>query len=322
MPLRSTKPKRRRLAAAGVIAAIAALAAPSVSAAASPPAVSTESAIGVQATSAILRGIINPEGQSTSYFFQYGRSRSYGAQTPVMSTPSATSTTHVVVAVSGLSSLSGYHFRLIAVNSTGASTGSDQLFTTLAIPLSLSIAVTPSPAPFGSDASVSGTLSGTGAAERAVVLQASAFPFTAGFVAVGNPQLTSASGAFFFPVLGLTQVTQYRVLTTSAPLISSPVWLENVAVRVGVHVARAQRMHFVRFYGTVTPAEVGMQIGIMRVIHGRNVLIAGTLLRPGGANFSRYSRVVHVVHGGIYRVLARITDGAHASAYSAPVRIG
>ncbi len=122
-------------------------------------------------------------------------------------------------------------------------------------------------------------------------------------------------------MLGLTQITQYRVLTASAPLISSPVWVENVAVRVGVHVARAQRAHYARFFGTVTPAEVGMQIGIVRVLHGRNVLVAGTLLRPGGAGFSRYSRVVRVVHGGIYKVLARITDGAHFSAYSAPVRI-
>ena len=321
MPMRTTNPKRRRLAAAGIIAAIAALALPSVSAAASPPAVSTDSAIDVQATSAVLRGTINPEGQSTSYFFQYGRTRSYGAQTLLASAGSTAGAIHVTVAVSGLSSFAGYHYRLIAVNATGASTGGDQSFTTLAVPLSLSIAVNPSPAPFGSDAAVSGTLSGTGAGGRAVVLQANAFPFTAGFVNVGNPQLTSGSGAFSFPVIGLTQITQYRVLTAYAPLIASPVWVESVAVRVGVRVARALRAHYARFYGTVTPAEVGMQIGIVRVVHGRNLLVAGTLLRPGGASFSRYSRVVRVVHGGIYKVLARITDGAHASAYSAPVRI-
>jgi len=321
MPLTSTNPRRRRLAAAGAIAAIAALALPSVSSAASPPAVSTDSAIEVQATSAVLRGTVNPEGQSTSYFFQYGRTRSYGAQTPVASAGSTGSNVHLSVPVSGLASLAGYHYRLIAVNPTGASTGGDQSFTTLAIPLSLSIAATPSPAPFGSSANIYGTLSGTGAAGRAVVLQANAFPFTAGFVGVGNAQLTNSSGAFSFPVLGLTQITQYRVLTASAPLISSPVWVENVAVRVGVRVARAQRTHYARFYGTVTPAEVGMQIGIVRVLHGRNVLVAGTLLRPGGASFSRYSRVVRVARGGIYKVLARITDGAHSSAYSAPVRI-
>jgi len=318
---RSTHPKRTRLAAATVLATIAALTAPSVSAAASAPGVATDSAISVQATSAVLRGTVNPQGQSTSYFFQYGRTRSYGGQTPVVSAGSGGSNVHVALAVAGLTSMAGYHFRLIAVNATGASTGGDQSFTTPAIPLSISIAVSPSPAPFGSDANISGTLTGTGAAGRAVVLQQNGFPFTAGFVMVGNPQLTSATGAFSFPVLRLSQITQYRVLTASAPQVSSPVWVENVAVRVVAHVARAHRRHFARFWGIVTPAEVGMQIGIVRVVHGRNVLVAGTLLRPGGLGFSRNSRVVRVVNGGIYRVLARITDGAHASAYSAPVRI-
>ena len=74
-----------------------------------------------------------------------------------------------------------------------------------------------------------------------VELQVSAFPFIAGFVDVGNPQLTSATGGFSFPVLGLTQLTQYRVITASSPLVVSPVAVENVAVRVSVHVAAAQR---------------------------------------------------------------------------------
>jgi hypothetical protein len=104
--------------------------------------------------------------------------------------------------------------------------------------------------------------------------------------------------------------------------VSSPVAVESVAVRVSAHVAGTSRRHFARIYGTVTPAEVGMQIGIVRVVHGRYVLVAGTLLKPGTASASRFSRVVHVARRGIYKVLARITDGIHVSAYSQAMRIG
>lgn len=322
MPIRNATSRPGRLAVAGVLAALAMMAVPALAAAASPPAVSTGSATAVGATSAILTGSINSQGQTTSYFFQYGPTRSYGAQSAVADAGSLNQSIRVGLPVTGLTPLTTYHYRLIAINGTGAGTGGDHTFTTTGVPLSLAVSAAPNPVLFGGSANIQGTLSGTGSAGRPVELQVSEFPFIAGFVDVGNPQLTSATGAFSFPVLGLTQLTQYRVITASSPLVVSNVAVENVAVRVSVHVAAAQRRHYARLFGSVTPAEPGAQIGILRLVHGRNVLVAGTLLKAATTAASHYVKVFRVVPGGVYRVFARITDGLHVSAYSRTLRIG
>ncbi len=322
MPIRNAITRLRRSAVAGTLAALALMAAPAVAAASSAPAVSTGSATSVTANSAYLTGSIDPQGQDTTYFFQYGRTRSYGSQTAAADAGSFSQVLRIAVPVLGLAPLSTYHYRLIAINATGASTGGDHTFTTSAVPLALTISAAPNPVSFGGSATIQGTLSGTGNAGRPVELQVDAFPFVAGFVNVGNPELTSATGAFSFPLLGLSELTQYRVITTGTPLVVSPVSVESVAVRVTAHVAAAQRRHYARIYGSVTPAEVGMQIGIVRVLHGRNILVAGTVLKAATPAASHYVKVLRVVRGGVYRVLARITDGTHVSAYSRPIRIG
>ena len=74
---------------------------------------------------------------------------------------------------------------------------------TAKVPLSLRSSPRPTRSLFGGTVTVQGTLSGTGNADRAVVLQANPFPYTAGFQNVGNPELTTANGGFSFPVLGL-----------------------------------------------------------------------------------------------------------------------
>jgi hypothetical protein len=304
-----------------LIALLAALALPAAAGAASPPSLSTGPARQLSYSSVTLTGSINPRGQDTTYFFQYGPTRAYGSQTGLADAGAGSKAVHVSLSVGGLQPVSRYHYRLIAVNATGASTGGDGTFTTTAVPLSLQILAAPNPVPFGGSATVQGTLSGTGNGNRAVVLQANPFPYTQGFANLGNPQLTNSTGTFAFPVLGLAQATQFRVVTAGSPLVASPVIIEGVTVRVSAHVARTRRRHYARIYGTVTPAEDGMQIGILKVSHGRYVLVAGTILRHGSASSSRFSRVVHVT-SGIYRVLARVTDGAHSSAYGAPLRIG
>ena len=288
--------------------------------AASAPSASTGTARLVSYATATLTGTVNPHGQDTSYFFQYGPTRAYGSQTAIADAGAGTSTVHVSLAVGGLQPLTRYHFRLIAVNASGASTGSDASFTTKRVPLSLAILVGPNPVTYGGNAFVQGTLSGTGSAGAAVQLQANPFPYLGGFVNIGNAQLTSASGGFSFPVFGLTQVTQFRVVTRSSHAVVSPIAVESVAVRVTSHVGRTSRRHFARIYGTVTPAEDGAQVGILRIAHGRGVLVGGTALRHRSATSSAFSRVVPV-HAGVYRVLVRVTSGAQISNYSRPLLI-
>jgi hypothetical protein len=319
-----TAAKAACLLTACASAALAA-AAPDAAGATSIPSAATGGAHNVSYGSATVSGRVQPHGANTSYYFQYGSTRAYGAQTPVGDVPANVRAQKVVAAIGGLQPVTTYHYRLIAVNSRGARTGADRTFTTRKVPLSLQILVAPDPVTFGATATVEGTLSGTGNGNRAVVLQANPFPYTSGFADVGNAELTNPSGGFAFFVPDLLRATQFRVVTTTKSPVTSPVAVEQVAVRVSAHVARARRHHHVRshharIFGTVSPAVDGMQVGIMRVKHGHNVLVGGTVARPRNATSSRFSRVVRV-HRGLYRVLVRVTNGAQTSNYSSPLLI-
>lgn len=273
-------------------------------------------------SSAVLHGGVNPHGQSTNYFFQYGVTNAYGAQTPLAPAGSGTATHIVNQSVAGLKADTVYHYRLIAVGPGGAANGSDRSFKTPKIPLSLQIAGSPNPVLFGGPFIVEGTLSGTGAANHAIVLQANPFPYVGGFKNVGNTQLTNSAGGFSFPFVGLLENTQLRVVTVGKPEVSSPVLLENVAVRVSFHVRHTHRRGRVRLYGTVTPAEAGALVGFQRLVPGgRTVNEGGTVVRTGDAKSSRFSRTVRLRKRGLYRALVKVNDGSHVSAYSAPISV-
>jgi hypothetical protein len=298
--------------------AVAALATPAQ--AAMRASVATNSAKEVSYASALLRGAVKPNGSETSYYFQYGPTKAYGLQSAIGAAGNGTRWLGVSALVTGLQPLTEYHYRLVAVNAAGAESGADRTFLTTKVPLSLQILVSPNPVLFGGPVVIQGTLSGTGNANRAVALQANAFPFTAGFATVGNAELTTATGGFSFPVLELVQSTQFRVATVSSPPVLSPVAAESVAVRVSSHVRHAARRHFARIYGTVAPAEDGMHVGILRIVHGHGVLVGGTILRHLNATSSQFSRVVPV-KGGLYRVLVVVTGGAQTSSYGQPLTI-
>jgi hypothetical protein len=305
-----------------VVAALAMAAAPATAVAAltppvSKPAVSTGGAYPVSFGSAILHGSLNPRGSDTSYYFQYGLTKAYGLQTAILDAGAGKAATPVAIAIAGLQPLSVYHYRLVAVNGAGPAIGSDRSFLTSKVPLSLAIFASPNPVAWAGALVVQGTLSGTGNANAPVVLQANPFPYTAGFANVGNPELTSAGGGFSFPLLGLAQSTQLRVVTTTKTPIVSPVALESVAVRVSAHAGPIGPRGRARISGSVTPAEDGMRVGIMRVVHGRNVLSGASVLVHSSARSSRFSVVQHAKRG-IYRVFVQVTSGALVSSFSAP----
>jgi len=319
------KGTRRRLActtgAALLAVAAATLALSAPAGATSPATVTTGAAHEVGYASALLTGSLDPNGSDTSYYFQYGITRAYGGQSTIADAGAGTQTVKVALGVTGLQPLSVYHYRLVAVNAAGARFGADETLLTTKVPLSLAILASPDPVAFGDPVLVQGTLSGTGNGGRVVVLQSQAFPFTGPFQNLGNPEVTSAAGSFAFPIVGLAASTVYRVLTTSNPPVISPVVEESVAVRVSSHVARTRRHGFARIYGTVTPAEDGQQVGILRISHGRGVLVGGTFLRHLSAAGSSFSRVVPV-RRGVYRVLVRIVGAAQVSSYGQPLLIG
>src|SRR4029077_8441457 len=77
-------------------------------------------------------GTVNPNGKSTTAFFQYGTTSSYGAATGQQGIGSGTSAIPVTAALSGLICGTLYHFRAVGTNSDGTGNGSDMSFTTSA----------------------------------------------------------------------------------------------------------------------------------------------------------------------------------------------
>lgn len=316
---RVAPPGARRALLLG-LALLASLALPTAAQANGAPKATTGNAREVSYASATLSGSVNPNEENTSYYFQYGPTRAYGSQTSISDVSSGKAAVNVKLAIAGLQPITVYHYRLVAVNGSGVSTGGDQTLLTTKVPLSLAILSSPNPVPFGGAVTIQGTLSGTGNANRAVVLQADPFPFTAGFLSVGNPGLTLSNGEFKFVVASLEQSTQFRVFTTTSTPVVSPVATENVAVRVTSHVARTRRRGFVRVSGTVTPAVVGAQVGVLRIAQGHGILVGGTVVKPLNSISGQFSRVVRVSKGA-YRVLVKVAPGGVVSAYGTPLLI-
>ena len=106
------------------------------------PTVATTAASSVGTTSARLNGTINPNGAAATWYFEYGTSTSYGTKTSTKTTGSGTNTANVSASISGLTAGTSYHFRLVATNASGTSTGGDQTFTTSGPPLAQTGAAT------------------------------------------------------------------------------------------------------------------------------------------------------------------------------------
>jgi hypothetical protein len=310
----------RRMLAAGLMAAFA-VATPA-GAAVTKPSVSTGGASRITQTSVTLTGKVNPNGAQTTYFFQYGTSNLYGATTGPTDAGSGTSSKTATADITGLAPFTKYHYRLVAQNAKGTTFGGDRTFTTRKQPLGFSLAANPNPATWGTGATLSGQLTGTGNAGRTVKLQQRAFPFTTGFADVGNPLITDANGSFGFAVPLLTVTTQFRVTTVGTPRATSPIVIVGCAVRVGVKAnhTRVHRGARVRFSGHVTPANDGALFAVQRLKKGQWVTVQGGSLRHGSTTSSRYRKTMRIRHFGKYRIFVGVNN-QNTSGISRAVRI-
>ena len=93
------------------------------------PVVRTNPATSIASHSARLNGTVNPHGLSTTVYFEYGRTTSYGSTTPDR-TKTGNNYQNVFTNISGLSAHTTYHFRIVASNTAGTRTGGDRMFTT------------------------------------------------------------------------------------------------------------------------------------------------------------------------------------------------
>ena len=93
------------------------------------PSVTTGAASQVHQTSAVLNGTVDPKGQATTYYFQYGTSTAYGLQTGPANAGSGNGNVAVNSTITGLTSATTYHYRLVAQNASGTANGADQTLT-------------------------------------------------------------------------------------------------------------------------------------------------------------------------------------------------
>jgi hypothetical protein len=106
------------------------------------PTAATTAATSVGSSTATFNGTVNPNGASTTVFFQYGTTTAYGSQT-ANQVFTGNSVQNVTTNVGGLTGGTTYHYRLVAKNAGGTMTGSDITFTTA----SATPTPTPSPTP-------------------------------------------------------------------------------------------------------------------------------------------------------------------------------
>jgi len=315
---------RSRTGLVALCAALAALLLPAgAMAAPAKPVATTGPAASIGDSTVTLNGRVNPNESETTYFFQYGPTSLYGAQTQPTTAGRGNRAVRVAVPVGALAPATTYHYRLVAQNAKGLVKGKNRRFKTRPQPLGVTLAATPNPIQAGGATTLGGVLTGTGSAGRQVVLQANPFPYTQGFMNVVNPQVTNDQGAFGFPLLSVPVNTQYRVLMPNRPEVVSPVVVLGAAVRAGFHRSvrhRDWRRPRVRFSGNIRPAAPGTQMVIQKLREGGWENVGQAFARNSGESSSYFRRTLAPQNGGRYRVVANAT-GAYVGDVSRSVLV-
>lgn len=94
------------------------------------PSATTDAATKVASTTATLNGLVNPNGTDTHWYFEYGKTTSYGTDTPSVDAGSGTTGTPVSANIGDLLPSTTYHFQLVAYSANGTTDGGDLTLTT------------------------------------------------------------------------------------------------------------------------------------------------------------------------------------------------
>jgi hypothetical protein len=145
--------------------ALALLGATAGAAMAAAPTVTTGPLSRLSPIGATLTGTVNPNGEATTYVFEYGETTAYGSSAPVTPGNPGSGTTAVTAraAITGLQPGTLYNYRLTATNPSGTIQGANQTFTTPAQPLPLPSAATGTATNVGNtNATLTGTVNPNG----------------------------------------------------------------------------------------------------------------------------------------------------------------
>ena len=295
---------------------------------AAPPGATTEAATDVTATTATLNGTVVTDG-ATTYHFEWGTTTAYGSRSPETSvTGGGPSGKAVSERIAGLQPSTTYHFRLVATNADGTTTGSDMTFTTPAAgPTDNVLTITKSPrtVTYGNPVTISGRLTGPDSGGQRVDLEQTPFPYTSPFANAGTTT-TAPNGDYTFthtPTIN----TRYHAVARTNPRTQSADIVVGVRRRVTLRIgdrtpARGQR---VRFAGTVTPGADGKVALIQRRTRkGWRTLSTPTLVATTAVNGvarSKYARRIRIRRGGLYRTVVRRQGGEYVTGKSRRKRI-
>jgi hypothetical protein len=220
---------------------------------AGPPVVLTGSAQGASTSGVTLTGSVNPSGNRTTWWFEYGLTASYGSKTPAKSAGSGTAATGVSAAIANLTAGTTYHYRVVAQSSSGTTRGSDVTFDTIA---AISLQSSTTQVVYGVAATVSGTIA------------------------------TRQSGV---SVSVLAEPYEQTSFTTLASVVTGPggTWSYQVRARVQTsYQAKAPE-------GTSTAATIGVRPAIsLRVITGRRFTTRVTAAKSFAGKVVQFQRLL------------------------------
>jgi len=173
---------------------------------ASNPAVTTNAATNITCTGATLNAGVNPNGLATNYHFEWGTTVSYGNSTSTLSAGAGSAVVNVSALLTGLTSGTTYHYRIVAVNSDGTSNGSDMTF----VPCAAVVVTTAATSITLNSASSGGNVTSDGGAAvtaRGVCWGTTANPTVSGSHTTDG----SGTGTFVSSITGLSSNTTYHV---------------------------------------------------------------------------------------------------------------
>ena len=144
----------------------------------------------VSGTTAVLSGSVDPRTYATTYYFEYGASSSTLQPTPSV-TIEAGKAEAIKVSQTVTGFLAGYHYRLVAKSNGVTRETKERVYTvkTKKKKTEFVLPKTFQPIALGGTFVISGTLTGTGGANRAIVLQATPYPYTAPYADLGTQLL-------------------------------------------------------------------------------------------------------------------------------------
>jgi Fibronectin type III domain len=274
-----------------------------------PPLVSDQHATAVTTESVHFSGTINPNGAATTYYFQYGRSSSYGNRTTELTVPAGDPVT-VEADVSGLRPYTLYHWRLFARNAAGNTPGRDHTFRTGRLATALTFFSARSHVQYGRGVTLGGRVSGAGVNQMTLALQQERFPFGTGFADVRTTH-AGEDGGYLFDIDRVWGLTRFRVVTRTQTPLTSAVVPVRVTPAAGIGVRNLGRKR-ARISGTLRPAITGELSLQRRLATGRWAQIKHRAI-TGAKTFSfKVFRARKVTRA--YRVVVLPARGAYVKA--------